>query len=117
VVGQRHAPAALLPGKRSGTHCTGGRVDTRAGLDGRGESGPVPGFDPWTVISRYSEYAILALSALCRCLEQIEIYLHAFDTSSCLDRKSVLPFLFPYTDEHRPLRLSITIRGKNDYRT
>jgi hypothetical protein len=32
---QRHAPAALLPpGERTpGTHCTGGWVDPRAGLD------------------------------------------------------------------------------------
>jgi hypothetical protein len=32
--GQRHAPAALCPGIRTpGTHCTGGWVDPRAGLD------------------------------------------------------------------------------------
>ena len=29
---QRHIPAALLPGKRPGTHCTGGWVGPRAGL-------------------------------------------------------------------------------------
>jgi hypothetical protein len=34
VSGQRHAPAALCPGERTpGTHCTGGWVDLRAGLD------------------------------------------------------------------------------------
>jgi hypothetical protein len=35
VSGQRHAPAALLPpGERTpGTHCTGGWVGLRAGLD------------------------------------------------------------------------------------
>jgi hypothetical protein len=34
VSGQRHAPAALCPGERTpGTHCTGGWVDPRAGLD------------------------------------------------------------------------------------
>jgi hypothetical protein len=34
VSGQRHAPAALFPGERtSGTHCTGGWVGPRAGLD------------------------------------------------------------------------------------
>jgi hypothetical protein len=32
VFGQRHAPTAIPPG-RSGTHCTGGWVGTRAGLD------------------------------------------------------------------------------------
>ena len=40
VVGQRHAPATLLPGKRPGTHCTGGWVGPRAGLDGCGKSLP-----------------------------------------------------------------------------
>ena len=34
VSGQLHAPAALPPGKRPGTYCTGGWVDPRAGLDG-----------------------------------------------------------------------------------
>jgi len=30
---KRHAPAALPQGKRPGTHCTGGWVGPRAGLD------------------------------------------------------------------------------------
>jgi hypothetical protein len=34
VGGQRHAPAALLPGIRPGTHCTGGWVGPR-GRSGR----------------------------------------------------------------------------------
>jgi hypothetical protein len=34
VSGQRHALAALCPGERTlGTHCTGGWVGLRAGLD------------------------------------------------------------------------------------
>jgi hypothetical protein len=34
VIGQRHAPAALYPGERTlGTHCSGGWVVLRAGLD------------------------------------------------------------------------------------
>jgi hypothetical protein len=33
VGGQLHVPAALLPGKRPGTYCTGGCVGPRAGLD------------------------------------------------------------------------------------
>jgi len=37
---QRHAPAALPTGKRSGTHCIGGWVGPRAGLDGCGKSSP-----------------------------------------------------------------------------
>ena len=38
--GQRHAPAALPPGKRHGTHCIGGWVGPRAGLKGYGKSRP-----------------------------------------------------------------------------
>jgi hypothetical protein len=37
VGGQCHAPAALPPGKRPGTHCIKGRVGPSAGLDGCGE--------------------------------------------------------------------------------
>jgi len=32
-MGQHHAPAALYPRERPGTHCTGGWVGPRAGLD------------------------------------------------------------------------------------
>jgi len=35
---QHHTPAALLLGKISGTPCTGGRVGSRAGLEGCGKS-------------------------------------------------------------------------------
>jgi hypothetical protein len=35
---QRHTPAALPPGKRPGTHCTGGWVGPRADLEGYGKS-------------------------------------------------------------------------------
>jgi hypothetical protein len=34
VGGQRYAPGDLLPGKRPSTHCMGGRVVPRAGVDG-----------------------------------------------------------------------------------
>ena len=40
VGGQRNAPAALPPGKRPGTHLTGGWIVTRACLDGCGKSRP-----------------------------------------------------------------------------
>ena len=46
VGGQRHAPAALSPGKGPITCSTGGWADPRADLDGRGISHPAPGFDP-----------------------------------------------------------------------
>ena len=42
---QQHAPAALYPRERPGTHFTGGWVGRRTGLDGRKISSP-PGFDP-----------------------------------------------------------------------
>ena len=38
VSGQQHAPAALYPRERPGTHCTGGWVGPRAGLDRCGKS-------------------------------------------------------------------------------
>ena len=41
--GQRHAPAALPPGKRPCNHCIGGWVGPSAGLDGRGKSRPPTG--------------------------------------------------------------------------
>jgi hypothetical protein len=47
--GQRHAPGALPRGKRFCTHCIGGWVGSRAGLDWCGKSRPPPGFDPRTV--------------------------------------------------------------------
>jgi len=40
VRGQRHAPAALYPRERPGTHCTGGWVGPRAGMDRCGKSRP-----------------------------------------------------------------------------
>jgi len=36
--GQRHIPAILPPGKRPGTHFTGGWMGHRTGLEGRGKS-------------------------------------------------------------------------------
>jgi hypothetical protein len=42
---QCHAPAALLPRKRTSTHCTVGWVSPRACLDACRKSCPPPGFD------------------------------------------------------------------------
>jgi len=58
VSGQRHASAALLPGKRVGTHCTGGWVGQWATV---GKNSPLPVFDPRTfqpVASRCTDWAI-----------------------------------------------------------
>jgi len=40
VRGQHHAPAAFYPRERPGTHCTGGWVGPRGGLDRCGKSRP-----------------------------------------------------------------------------
>jgi hypothetical protein len=53
--GQCHPPATL-PWERPGTHCIGGWVGLRAGLDGCGESLSSPGFDPRTVQAVASRY-------------------------------------------------------------
>ena len=51
-------PVALPHGKRPGTHCSGGWVGPRAGLDWCGKSRLPPGFDHrtvQTVASRYTD--------------------------------------------------------------
>ena len=63
--GQRHAPASLPPGKKTGNHCIGGWVGPMAGLDGceKSRPPPPPGFDPRSVqplTSRYTDYVNLA---------------------------------------------------------
>jgi hypothetical protein len=66
--GQRHASAAFYPQERPGTHCTGGWVDPRAGLDRCRKSRPPPGFDPRTVqpvASRYTDWATRPFSKVC----------------------------------------------------
>jgi hypothetical protein len=60
VSGRRHAPAALYPrGKDPGTHCTGGWVGPRAGLDTetRGKILPPAGDRPvvQTVARHYTD--------------------------------------------------------------
>ena len=45
VGGQRHAPAALPPGKKPGTHCIGVWMGPRASLDDCRKSRPPTGFD------------------------------------------------------------------------
>jgi hypothetical protein len=63
VGGQCHAPAALPPGKRPGTHCTGGCVGPRASLDRCRKILPPLGFDLWPVqpvVITVLNYTILA---------------------------------------------------------
>ena len=57
--GSAPRPGRLYPRERPGTHCTGGWVGPRAGLDGPKISSQ-PGFDPRTVqpvVSRYTDWA------------------------------------------------------------
>jgi hypothetical protein len=57
VSGQQHAPNALYPRGRPGTHCTGGWVATGPVWTGAENLAP-PGFDPGTVqpvVSRYTD--------------------------------------------------------------
>jgi hypothetical protein len=61
VRGQRHAPAALYPRKRPGTHCTGGWVGPRPGLDRCGKARPhrnsIPGPSSQSIYQlRYSAH-------------------------------------------------------------
>jgi hypothetical protein len=63
VDGQLHAPAALPPGKRPGTHCIGGWVDPQGRSERLRKFSPPLGFDPRTVqpvASRYTDWAIPA---------------------------------------------------------
>ena len=64
VGSQPHAPVACTPQERPGTHCTGGWVGPRAGLDRSGESRPPPGIfflilSAFVPISVYSKYIVL----------------------------------------------------------
>ena len=59
-------PRPLYPRERTGTHCTGGWVGPRAGLD-EDKNLPPPGLDPRTVqpvVSCYSDGAVAAHSVI-----------------------------------------------------
>ena len=64
VSGQQHAPAALYPWERPGTHRTGGWVGPRAGLEGRKIS-PPPGFDPGPL----NAYTLSEIITSCKALK------------------------------------------------
>jgi hypothetical protein len=54
VSGQRHASAAICAGERTpGTHCTGGWVGLRAGLDTEEKSFALPGIEPDRPVVQY----------------------------------------------------------------
>jgi hypothetical protein len=55
---QRHAPAALIPGKRPGTHFIGGSVRPRVGLDDCVKSHPHRDSPPGPRARRESLYRL-----------------------------------------------------------
>ena len=79
VGGQRHALSALPPRKRPSTHCRGGWVGPRAGLDRCGKSLPPPGSDPRTVQPVASRYTDLAIPA------HTVDYTHAYESLRFMD--------------------------------
>ena len=69
VRGQHHAPAALYPQERPGTHCTGGWAGPRAGLDRCEKSRPhrdsIPGPSSHSQsLYRLSYHGLIALLLL-----------------------------------------------------
>ena len=56
--GQRHASVAPYPRERPGTHCTGGWVGLRAGLDRCGKSHPQRDSNPGRPARRQSLYRL-----------------------------------------------------------
>ena len=109
VGGQRHAPAALPPGRRPSTHCTGRWVGPRVGLDGCGNLAP-PGFDPRTVqpvASRYTDHTIPAhiLSHLIKTQLNIWLSFHLrldIQTVSCFRLHLSLPYALHALPSHIP---------------
>ena len=72
-------PGCSLPRERPGTHCTGGWLDLRAGLDGVQKISPPPGFDPRTVqpvASRYTDYATRPTKRLVRVTKHAKLVIN-----------------------------------------
>jgi hypothetical protein len=82
---QRHAPAALPPGKGHGTQYIGGCVGLRTGLDGCVKSRPPPGFDPRIVQPVARRYTDCAIPANIMC--GVKLQLHSFLTSALVGGK------------------------------
>jgi len=59
VRGQRHAPAALYPQERPGTHCIGGWVGPRTGLDSFGKSRPHRDSIPGPIVQEAAHNSII----------------------------------------------------------
>ena len=72
--GQRHAPAALYPRERPGTHCTRGSVGHRAGLDRCGKSRPPTGIRSPDRPARSQSLYRLPYPARCYCSTPVKFY-------------------------------------------
>ena len=79
--GQRHTLATPYPRERPGTHCTGGWVGTRAGLDRCGKSRPPLGFDPRTIQPRSQWLYWLSYPANFLLCSPVNIYPHFRDAA------------------------------------
>ena len=78
VGGQRHAPAALPTGWKRGTHCTGGWMGPRTGLEGYGISRPYRNSTPYTIhLLRESLYRLSYRGSLVAASSQRNLPLRA----------------------------------------
>ena len=113
--GQSHAPAALPPGKRRGTHCTGGWVGPRASLDGWRKSRPPPGFDPRTVQPVASRYADIAISCEHSNSKSVDILTQFF--LECVNKEQMCKQRMATCGLPRPdIRLEILIHERKYYK-
>ena len=120
VGGQRHASAALPPGKRYGTHFIGGCVSPRAGLDGCEKSLLPPGIDPRTVhpvASPYTDWAIAAhkcaIASVNKGLSVSQARAYDCSKSCCVHLPTLPPPPPPLHLPQQPQLLSNS--GRSDY--
>jgi len=94
VRGQRHAPAAPYPRERPGTHCTGGCVGLRAGLDWCGKSRPTGIRSPDRPARRQSLYRLRYPAHFLSLLQNINVHLCGFLNYFYVLRKYKIKILY-----------------------
>ena len=93
-----------------GTHCTGGWVGSRTGLDGFGISGLPPGFDPrnvQSVANRYTDCANPAPTVSC------ENCAKSFRLHKSLETSGLVFFDYWFLEENPAARNWLTIKLRN----
>ena len=79
---RRGRAVSVTPRERPGTHCTGGWMDPRAGMDRCGKSRPyrhpIPGRTVQLVANRYTDYATLPTQCRKRCLNSDAVNIPVF---------------------------------------